>query len=162
MLISGIILTVTFIFIFTEAVHGMHRTKVAMAGAALMILSGQFLGDFYNTEQAVEAIDWNVVFLLGGKMAIVAIMIPTGGFQFLAYRIADICRGRLFFMMALMGTLVTGLSLLLDIVTMVVIFGPLIILMCRSMKITPYRICRPQHCYQIPVVLRRWLVIHRI
>lgn len=136
MLVSGIILTITFVGIFTEAVHGFHRTKFAMGGAGLMILAGQFMG-FYNTELAVEAVDWNVVFLLGGMMTIVGIMIPTGGFQFLAYWIADITKGRLFFMLALMGTLVTVLSLLLDNVTTVVIFGPLIILICRAMKITP-------------------------
>ena len=136
MLVSGIILTVTFIGIFTEAVHGFHRTKFAMGGAGLMIRAGQFFG-FYDTELAVEAVDWNVVFLLGGMMTIVGIMIPTGGFQYLAYRIADITKGRLFFMMALMGTLVTVLSLLLDNVTTVVIFGPLIILICRAMNVTP-------------------------
>ena len=129
MLVSGVILTLTFIGIFTEAVHGFHRTKFAMGGAGLMILVGQYFG-FYNTELAVEAVDWNVVFLLGGMMTIVAIMIPTGGFQYLTYKIADICHGRLFMLMALMGTLVTGLSLLLDNVTTVVIFGPLIILIC--------------------------------
>lgn len=136
MLVSGIILIVTFVGIFTEAVHGFHRTKFAMGGAGLMILAGQYFG-FYNTELAVEAVDWNVVFLLGGMMTIVSIMIPTGGFQFLAYKIADICHGRLFMLMALMGTLVTVLSLLLDNVTTVVIFGPLIILICRTLKITP-------------------------
>lgn len=136
MLVSGIILAVTFVGIFTEAVHGLHRTKFAMAGAGIMILAGQYFG-FYNTELAVEAIDWNVVFLLAGMMTIVAIMIPTGGFQFLAYKIADICHGRLFFMMLLMGTLVTVLSLLLDNVTTVVIFGPLIILISRTLKISP-------------------------
>jgi Na+/H+ antiporter NhaD/arsenite permease-like protein len=136
MLISGIILTVTFIGIFTEAVHGFHRTKFAMGGAGLMILVGQYFG-YYDTELAVEAVDWNVVFLLGGMMTIVAIMIPTGGFQFLAYKIADISKGRLFLLMAMMGTLVTVLSLLLDNVTTVVIFGPLIILICRTLQVTP-------------------------
>lgn len=136
MLISGLILIVTFVGIFTEAVHGFHRTKCAMGGAALMILVGQYYG-FYSTGLAVEAVDWNVVFLLGGMMTIVAIMIPTGGFQFLAYKIADISHGRLFMLMALMGTLVTFLSLLLDNVTTVVIFGPLIILICRTLKVTP-------------------------
>lgn len=136
MMVSGIILIVTFIGIFTEAVHGFHRTKFAMGGAGLMILAGQYFG-FYDTERAVEAVDWNVVFLLGGMMTIVAIMIPTGGFQSLAYKIADFCHGRLFLLMALMGTLVTVLSLLLDNVTTVVIFGPLIILISRSLKVTP-------------------------
>jgi len=136
MLVSGVILIVTFVGIFSEAVHGFHRTKFAMAGAALMILSGQYFG-FYDTAVAVQAVDWNVVFLLGGMMTIVAIMIPTGGFQFLAYKIADISGTRLFFLMAVMGTAVTVLSLLLDNVTTVVIFGPLIILICRAMNVTP-------------------------
>jgi Na+/H+ antiporter NhaD/arsenite permease-like protein len=135
MLVSAIVLVVTFVGIFTEGVHGLHRVKVAMGGAAIMIVVGQVFS-FYGPEEAVEAIDWNVVFLLGGMMTIVAIMIPTGGFQQLAYAIADYSKGRLFLLMALMGTLVTGLSLLLDNVTTVVIFGPLIILICQSLRVS--------------------------
>ena len=84
MLVSGIILLVTLVCIFTEGLHGFHRTKFAMGGAGLMILAGQNLG-FYDPKLAVEAIDWNVIFLLACMMTIVAIMIPTGGFQALAY-----------------------------------------------------------------------------
>ncbi|MGI9251858.1 MAG: SLC13 family permease [Pseudohongiellaceae bacterium] len=135
MLISGIILAVTFIAIFTEGIHHIHRVKCAMGGAAAMVVAGQIMG-FYNPELAVEAIDWNVVFLLGGMMTIVAIMIPTGGFQQLAYWVADFSKGRLFLLLALMGSLVTVLSLLLDNVTTVVIFGPLIILICQSLRVT--------------------------
>ncbi len=135
MLVSAVVLTVTFVGIFSEGIHGIHRVKVAMAGAAVMIVVGQVFS-FYGPEDAVEAIDWNVVFLLGGMMTIVAIMIPTGGFQQLAYAIADYSKGRLFLLMALMGTLVTGLSLLLDNVTTVVIFGPLIILICQSLRVS--------------------------
>ena len=136
MMVSGIILTITFIFIFTEATHGIHRVKAAMLGAGAMMFAGNLLG-FYSSEQAVEAIDWNVIFLLGGMMTIVAIMIPTGGFQQLAYKIADLSKGRLFFLLAMMGTVITFLSLLLDNVTTVVIFGPLIILICQSLKVNP-------------------------
>ena len=136
MMISAVVLAVTFIAIFTEEIHKVHRVKCAMAGAAAMIVVGQFMG-FYNPDEAVEAIDWNVVFLLGGMMTIVAIMIPTGGFQQLAYWAADFSKGRLFLLLALIGSLVTGLSLLLDNVTTVVIFGPLIILICQSLRVTP-------------------------
>jgi len=135
MMVSAIVLVVTFIAIFTEGIHGIHRVKVGMAGAAVMMLVGQIFS-FYGPEEAVEAIDWNVVFLLGGMMTIVAIMIPTGGFQQLAYKIADYSKGRLFLLMAMMGTLVTVLSLLLDNVTTVVIFGPLIILICQSLRVS--------------------------
>ncbi|WP_457675691.1 SLC13 family permease [Thiolapillus sp.] len=136
MAVSGFILAATFIGIFTEGVHGFHRTKFAMGGAAAMVLAGQLMG-FYNPEMALEAIDWNVVFLLGAMMTIVAIMIPTGGFQALAYRIADFSKGRQFLLMALLGTAVTVISLLLDNVTTVVIFGPLIVLIAQALKTSP-------------------------
>lgn len=136
MLISGIILVITFVGIFTEAVHGVHRTKVAMAGAAVMVIAGQLLG-FYGPEGALNAVDWNVVLLLGAMMTIVAVLTPTGGFESIAYFIAKVSKGRLFLLMVLLGTAVTVLSLLLDNVTTVVIFGPLIVLICQALQVSP-------------------------
>lgn len=136
MLVSGIILVITFIGLFTEGIHGFHRAKFALAGAGAMIIAGQVMG-FYNPELALEAIDWNVVFLLGSMMTIIAIMIPTGGFQAMAFSIARFSKGQLFLLLVLMGTLVTVMSMLLDNVTTVVIFGPLIVLICQALKVSP-------------------------
>ncbi len=136
MLVSGIVLAVSFILIFTETLHGFHRSKVAMAGAGAMILVGQYYG-FYDPDKAFEAVDWNVIFLLASMMAIVAIMVSTGGFERLAAQIGRFAKGRQFLLMAIMGTAVTVLSLLLDNVTTVVIFGPLIVLIAQKMKVTP-------------------------
>jgi len=136
MIVSGLILAFTFIGIFSEHIHGFERSKFATAGAVMMIFAGQYYG-FYTPEQAVQAVDWNVVFLLGAMMTIVSIMIPTGGFNVLAYRLAEMSRGRLFIMLVLLGTAVTVFSLLLDNVTTVIIFGPLIILIARIQKINP-------------------------
>lgn len=136
MLVSAIVLAATFIGIFTEMLHGLERMKVAAGGAVVMVIVGQVYG-FYNPELAVEAVDWNVVFLLGAMMTVIAMMLPTGGFDMLAYRIANFSRGRLYLLLALTGTCVAVLSLLLDNVTTVVIFGPLIILIARAKKITP-------------------------
>ena len=136
MMVSGIILFVTFTAIFTEQLHGIERSKVAMVGALSMIIIGQIFG-FYSPEAAIEAIDWNVIFLLAGMMTIVSVMIPTGGFNWMAYKIAALSKGRQFFMLVLLGTAITLLSLLLDNVTTVVIFGPLIILIAKAQKISP-------------------------
>ena len=136
MLVSGIVLAVTFIAIFTEQLHGFERSKVAAAGAVAMIVIGQIFG-FYSPMDAVEAVDWNVIFLLAAMMTIVSIMIPTGGFNWMAYKIAALSRGRLYLMLVLLGTAVTVLSLLLDNVTTVVIFGPLIILIAQAQKVSP-------------------------
>lgn len=136
MMVSGAILVFTFVGIFTETMHLFERAKFAMLGAGLMLGAGQIFG-FYNGELAIHAIDWNVVFLLGCMMAIVAIMLPTGGFEWLAGYCARAAKGRQFLLMALLGTAVTVLSLLLDNVTTVVIFGPLIILITQAMKVSP-------------------------
>ncbi len=136
MLVSGVILGVTFLGIFTEHLHGFHRTKFAMLGAITMVMVGQWLG-FYTAAQAVEAVDWNVVFLLACMMAIVSIMIPTGGFEAMASYLAGVSRGRQYLLLVLLGSAVTLLSLLLDNVTTVVIFGPLIIMIARAMKVSP-------------------------
>ncbi len=136
MAISAVILVATFALIFLEEVTRIHRAKVALVGAIAMIIAGQFSG-FYNQHEAVAAIDWNVIFLLGAMMTIVAIMIPTGGFDWLAYVIANWSRGRLFLLLAALGTAVTLISTLLDNVTTVVIFGPLTIFICRALNINP-------------------------
>ena len=136
MLVSGIILALSFIGIFTETIHGFSRVKVAMLGALVMLVVGQSYG-FYSSEKAFEAVDWNVVFLLAAMMAIVAMMIKTGGFEVLAFRIGKFARGRQFLLLAMLGTAVTVISLLLDNVTTVVIFGPLIVLICQKMKVNP-------------------------
>ena len=136
MIASGVVLLVTFIGIFTEHVHGMERSKMAALGACAMVVVGQIYG-FYSPELAVEAVDWNVIFLLAAMMTIVSIMIPTGGFDWLAYKLAALSKGRLYLMLVLIGTAVTFISLLLDNVTTVVIFGPLIILIAKAQKVSP-------------------------
>ena len=136
MLVSALVLAATFAGIFTEGIHHIHRTKVAMLGAAVMVFSGQIFG-FYGPEEALHAIDWNVVFLLASMMVIIAIMIPTGGFQALAFWIARISGGRQFPLLVMLGTAVTVMSLLLDNVTTVVIFGPLIVLIAGVLKVSP-------------------------
>lgn len=136
MLASAVVLVITFVGIFTETLHGMERSKFAAGGAIGMIMVGQYYG-FYSPDLAIASVDWNVVFLLGCMMTVVAIMIPTGGFNWMAYKIAALSKGRLYLMLVMLGTAVTVLSLLLDNVTTVVIFGPLIILIARAQKITP-------------------------
>ncbi len=133
---SAIVLAATFAGIFTERLHGFDRVKFAMAGAVTMVIVGQLFG-YYDTKLAVEAVDWNVVLLLLAMMTIVAIMLPTGGFQRIAAWINSVSKGSQLALMVLFGTAVTVISLLLDNVTTVVVFGPLVILTARSMGGNP-------------------------
>jgi Na+/H+ antiporter NhaD/arsenite permease-like protein len=92
---------------------------------------------FYSPTLALEAVDWNVIFLLAAMMMVIAVMIPTGGFNWMAYRLAELAGGKVFLTLVLTGTAVTVLSMLLDNVTTVVIFGPLLILIARAQGISP-------------------------
>ncbi len=66
--------------IFSEKLN---RTIVAFAGAILMVGLGMMFG-FYSEAQAIAAIDFNTLGLLLGMMILVALLEPTGFFQFLA------------------------------------------------------------------------------
>ncbi|MCB1646404.1 MAG: hypothetical protein KDI36_13170 [Pseudomonadales bacterium] len=136
LVLTGTILVLTFTGIFTEKVHGIERAKFAMAGAGAMIIAGQVFG-FYSPQAAIEAIDWNVIFLLAIMMIIVSIMTTTGGFEHIAHGIAARAGGSQFRLIFLLGAAVSVFSMLLDNVTTVIIFGPLIVLICQMTAINP-------------------------
>jgi Na+/H+ antiporter NhaD/arsenite permease-like protein len=122
--------------IFSEK---MNRSIIAIAGAVLMIASGKILG-FYSEEAAIEAIDFNTLGLLMGMMIIVAMLEPTGFFEYLAVLAARASKGkpvRLFF---LLGSITTILSMFLDNVTTVVLIAPVTILISEILGVSalPY------------------------
>ncbi len=69
-----------YVLLATEKVH---RTKVALVGAGLMLLLGITDAEhaFFDEETAV---DWNVIFLLLGMMVIVSVLRQTGIFEYIA------------------------------------------------------------------------------
>jgi len=123
-----------------ESMHLIEMNQGMMVSGIILALSFIQSYGFYSAEGAFEAVDWNVVFLLGAMMAVVSIMINTGGFEVMAANIGKIAKGRQFILLAMLGTAVTVISLLLDNVTTVVIFGPLIVLICQKMRVSaiPY------------------------
>jgi Na+/H+ antiporter NhaD/arsenite permease-like protein len=124
MIIATIIFVVTLIVIFTEWIP---RTIAAIVGAALMVGVGIYAG-FYGEEQAIEAIDFHTIGLLLGMMTLVALLQPTGFFQYIATLVARSSRGKPILLLILLGTVTTVLSMLLDNVTTVVIIAPVAVL----------------------------------
>jgi Na+/H+ antiporter NhaD/arsenite permease-like protein len=114
------------------AVEWVHRTKVALAGAAIMVLLGVI-----DQEGAIEAVDWATLGLLAGMMIIVGLTEPTGVFTFLALRVAQISRGQpvaLVFLLAL----VTGvLSAFLDNLTAILLVVPITLLIADLLRVSP-------------------------
>ena len=133
MWIAGSILFVAYVLIFTEVIH---RTLAGVIGAVAMVLAG-LIGGFYSQADAVAAIDANTMFLLAGMMTLVVMLKPTGGFEYVAIRIAKLSKGSPVRLLVYLSTVVTIISLFLDNVTTVLVFAPLTVVIARLLGITP-------------------------
>ncbi|MBD0329860.1 MAG: ArsB/NhaD family transporter [Thermoleophilia bacterium] len=114
------------------ALEWVHRTKVALVGAGLMVVLGVL-----TLDRAVEAVDWGTLGLLVGMMVIVGLTERTGVFTYLALRVAQLSHGspfRLVFLLAL----VTGvLSAFLDNLTAILLVVPITLLIADVLRVPP-------------------------
>jgi Na+/H+ antiporter NhaD/arsenite permease-like protein len=122
--------------IFSEKIN---RSIVALAGSTLMIMLGKVLG-FYSEELAIEAIDFETLGLLMGMMILVAMLEPTGFFQYLAVLAARASKGRQIRLFTLLAIITTVLSMFLDNVTTVVLIAPVTLLISEILGVSalPY------------------------
>lgn len=133
MWIALIIVIATYTLIFRETIH---RTNAAIIGAVLMVGAGMLFG-FYTQEQAIEAIDGNTLLLLMGMMMLITLMKPTGGFEYMAIFIGKTAKGSPLRLLIYLSLTVSLISMILNNVTIVIIFAPLTVLMCRMLKLNP-------------------------
>jgi Na+/H+ antiporter NhaD/arsenite permease-like protein len=119
--------------IFSEKLN---RTIVGLLGAFLTVGLGKLMG-FYDENQAVAAVDFNTLGLLLGMMILVAMLEPTGFFQFLAVWAGRLSRGRPVALLIILGSVTTVVSMFLDNVTTVVLIAPVTILICEILGINP-------------------------
>lgn len=137
-ILAGLIFIASLVLIFTEKVN---RTIVAFAGAVLMIGVGESLR-FYNLRSAIEAVDFETLGLLLGMMILVAMLEPTGFFQYLAVIAARASGGKPVRLFVLLGGVTTLLSMFLDNVTTVVLIAPVTLLISEILGVSaiPYLI----------------------
>jgi Na+/H+ antiporter NhaD/arsenite permease-like protein len=100
-----------------------------------MIILGRWLG-FYDETEAIQAVDFNTLGLLFGMMVLVALLEPTGFFQFLAVWAGKLSKGKPVLLLILLGTVTTVLSMFLDNVTTVVLIAPVTILISEILGIS--------------------------
>ena len=136
--LAVLIFVASLALIFTEKIN---RTIVAFAGAFLMIGLGEAL-HFYDMESAIGAIDFETLGLLLGMMIMVAMLEPTGFFQYLAVLAARASKGNPVRLFILLGSVTTVLSMFLDNVTTVVLIAPVTLLISEILGISaiPYLI----------------------
>ena len=111
-----------------------HKTIVAIFGAALMIVLGIVTQEdaFHSMDLGV---DWNVIFLLVSMMIIINIMKPTGVFEYIAIKSAKVAKGKPFMIMVIFSVVTAILSAFLDNVTTVLLIAPVTLLICQALEL---------------------------
>src|SRR5688500_10351126 len=109
-----------------------HRTKIALVGAAAVVLIG-----ILDEQQAIEAVDWRTLGLLVGMMIIVGLTERTGIFTYLALRVAQLSRGRTVRLIFLLSGVTGLLSAFLDNLTAILLVVPITLLLADLLRISP-------------------------
>lgn len=128
----------------------MHRTLVSFLGAALLLFITYTWGTFDHSffiisfEDAMRAIDLNVIFLLLGMMIFVGVMKKTGVFQFLAYKAYGWARGNVFVLAVFLQVITAVTSAFLDNVTTMLLVIPVSLEIARTLKINPLAFMLPE------------------
>lgn len=111
----------------------MHRTNVALLGAAIVVL---FVGDF-SQELAIESIDFNTIGLLAGMMILVYLTQQTGVYDYVAIRAGQISGGRSFAVTMSLAAVTALLSAFLDNLTTILLITPITFLLADALDIEP-------------------------
>jgi Na+/H+ antiporter NhaD/arsenite permease-like protein len=109
----------------------MHRTNVALLGAAIVVL---FVGDF-SQEQAIESVDFNTIGLLVGMMILVYLTQQTGVYDYLAIRAGQLSGGRSFAVTMSLAATTAILSAFLDNLTTILLIAPITFLLADALDI---------------------------
>jgi Na+/H+ antiporter NhaD/arsenite permease-like protein len=145
--IAAIVLLLVYLVISFE---WMHRTLVSFLGAALIVFITYTLGNwdksFYilSFDDAMAAIDLNVIFLLMGMMLFVGVMKKTGMFQFLAFKAYAMARGNIFVLSFALQIITAVVSAFLDNVTTMLLVLPVTIEIAVTLKINPLTLLVPE------------------
>ena len=145
--IAALVLLLVYVVISLEL---MHRTLVSFLGAALILFVTYTLGTWdkayhiVSFDDAVAAIDLNVIFLLMGMMIFVGVMKKTGMFQFLAYKAYALAKGNVFVLVFILQVITAVVSAFLDNVTTMLLMIPVTIEIAVTLKINPLVLLIPR------------------
>jgi Na+/H+ antiporter NhaD/arsenite permease-like protein len=134
---SVIVLLSVYVILSFEIIH---RTAIALLGAAIILIIGISTNLFSAQESfefAVNSIDFNTIGLLLGMMIIVAILAETGIFQYVAVRASKASKANLWKLMLMLCTFTAVTSMFIDNVTTILLMVPVTISVFRVFKVSP-------------------------
>jgi Na+/H+ antiporter NhaD/arsenite permease-like protein len=138
--VSVAIFVATFVLMILEKLH---RTTVALFGAAAMIVTHGLIaffqpaGDLYTPTLGFGSIDFNTLGLLFGMMVIVGVIAETGFFDFVAVRMTKIAGGDYWMLMLMFAVVSAVASAFLDNVSTVLLLIPVTISIAKTLEVNP-------------------------
>lgn len=111
----------------------LHRTKVALLGAAIVVL---FVPGF-GQEAAIESVDFNTIGLLAGMMILVYLTQQTGIYDYIAIRAGQISKGDPLKVVLSLAITTALLSAFLDNLTTILLVVPITFLLADALDIDP-------------------------
>jgi Na+/H+ antiporter NhaD/arsenite permease-like protein len=109
-----------------------HRTKVALLGATLIVLTQTL-----DQTRAIEAVDFETLGLLAGMMVVVKLTETTGVYTFIAIRAGQLSKGRPFVLVVSLAVATGVLSAFLDNLTTILLVVPITFLLADAFDIDP-------------------------
>ena len=137
MIISAVILIISYIFIATEKIP---KVVIALLGASITLFLGLLETEKTSLklhEYFISYIDFNVIFLLVSMMIIVHIASKSGMFTWLANEILKKTKGRPIPVLASLAIFTAIASAFLDNVTTVILVMPITFAACKMLDIDP-------------------------
>ncbi len=143
--------TLTFVgMLLLIALERLHNTMAALLGAAI-VLGVSFVGRPLNPglfildfEQALQYVDFDVIFLVMGMMIVVGILETTGVFQWTAYQAYRLSRGRAWVLVIILMLLTSVASAMLDNVTTMLLMTPITLEIALALGINPLSLVLPE------------------
>ncbi len=114
------------------ATERIDRTKVALLGAALILLTQTI-----DQHAAIAAIDWAVLGLLAGMMIVVRLTETTGVYTYVAIRAGQLSRGRPLPLVLALAASTAVLSAFLDNLTTILLMVPITFLLADAFDVDP-------------------------
>ncbi len=145
--IALVVFVVVYVLIAFEIVH---RTLAAFIGASVILLITRTIGHYderfvvLTYEQALHAVDWNVIFLLMGMMIIVGVLKVSGVFQWLAYKSFQVARGNIFLLSSALCVVTAVTSAFLDNVTTMLLLTPVTLEIALVLGVSPFVFLIPE------------------
>jgi Na+/H+ antiporter NhaD/arsenite permease-like protein len=127
--IAGAVFVAAYALIASERLD---RTVVALLGGLAVVALGVI-----SQEEALAAIDLNVIFLLAGMMVLAGVLARTGFFEWLAIRAVKLSQGRPFRLLVILALVTATLSAFLDNVTTVVLLAPVTLSIAQTLGVSP-------------------------